>query len=75
MSKYQTDVLEYIVCCVGAFAERFSLTNGQAYRYLQKHQGLAYLQKHYNTVHTFSIEDAVEDCAHICLRNGGALIL
>lgn len=75
MSKHQSDILEYIICCVGAFAERFSLTNGQAYKYLQEHQALAFLQKHYNIEHIFSIEDAVEDCARICLRNGGALEL
>ena len=25
--------IEYVVCCVGAFAERFNLTNAQAYAY------------------------------------------
>lgn len=75
MSKAQLEILEYLICCIGAFAERFSISNGQAYRYLKQYQGLAYLQKHYNIVHTFSIDDAVEDCAHICSRHGGALTL
>lgn len=75
MSTEQSNILEYIICCIGAFAERFSITNGQAYQYLQKYKGLEFLQKHYNIEHTFSIEDAVEDCANICLRHGGTLSL
>lgn len=75
MSKLQSEILEYIVCCVGAFAERFSITNSQAYKYLRQYQGLAFLHKHYNIEHTFSIDDAVEDCARICMRHGGALTL
>lgn len=75
MGKLQNEILEYIICCVGAFAERFSLTNGQAYKYLQQYGGVAYLHKHYNIVHTFSIDDAIEDCARICQRHGGVLIV
>lgn len=75
MSKLQSEILEYIICCVGAFAERFSISNSQAYNYLHQYQGLAFLYKHYKIEHTFSIDDAVEDCARICSRNGGALTL
>ncbi|MBQ0063449.1 MAG: DUF3791 domain-containing protein [Prevotella sp.] len=75
MGKHQSDILEYIICCVGVFAERFSLTNSQAFKYMQEHQGLTFLQKHYNILHTLSLDDAVEDCARICLRHGGALTL
>lgn len=75
MSKLQSEILEYIICCVGAFAERFSITNRQAYMYLKQYQGLAFLNKHYNIEHTLSIDDAVEDCARICMRHGGALTL
>jgi len=75
MSANQVNILEYIVCLVGAFSERFHITNGQAYRYLLQYKGLAFVFKHYEIEHTFSIEDAVEDCARICLRNGGALSL
>lgn len=75
MPQKQSNILEYLICMIGAFAERFSLSNKQAYHYLSRYHALDFLQKHYDTEHTFSIEDAVEDCARICQRNGGALSL
>lgn len=51
MGKLQNEILEYIICCVGAFAERFSLTNGQAYKYLQQYGGVAYLHKQQHRAH------------------------
>ncbi|MBO4826656.1 MAG: DUF3791 domain-containing protein [Prevotella sp.] len=75
MSKEQTNVIEYIVCVIGAFAERFSLTNAKAYKYLHDYNGLEFLTKHYEAEHTLSIDDAVDDIAIICHRHGGALTL
>lgn len=74
-SKYAMipNIIEYVICCIGAFAERFSLTNAEAYKYLHMHRGLDFLFKHYDTEHTQSIDDAVEDITAICLRHGGAL--
>lgn len=75
MSKEQTNMIEYLVCVIGAFARRFSLTNAKAYQYLRQYKGLDFLTKHYGVEHTQSIEDAVEDIAIICNRHGGALVL
>ena len=66
--------IEYMICCIGAFVERFSLSNSQAYKYLKRFDGLDFLDQHYHIEHTFSIDDAVDDLAIICNRNGGALI-
>lgn len=30
------DIIGYVVCCVGAFAKRFMMTNAQAYAYLRR---------------------------------------
>lgn len=75
MSKEQTNMIEYLVCVIGAFARQFSLTNAKAYQYLRQYKGLDFLTKHYGVEHTQSIEDAVEDIAIICNRHGGALVL
>jgi hypothetical protein len=66
--------LEYFVACIGAFAEKYSLTNSQAYKYLKRFAGLDFLNEFYNIEHTFSIEEAVDDLTTICQRNGGALV-
>ncbi len=65
--------IEYIVSCVGAFAQRFNLTNAQAYAYLQRYTGIDFLLDCYGAEHTLSIDDAVDDLKTICLKNGGRI--
>jgi hypothetical protein len=67
------DIIEYIVCCVGAFAEKFSLTNSQAYAYLNRFKAIDFLIKCYDAEHTLSIDDAVDDMAELCKNFGGHL--
>ncbi len=69
----QSNIVEYLVCVIGAFARQFSLTNAKAYEYLRRYKGLDFLTKHYGVEHTQSIEDAVDDITLICKRHGGAL--
>ncbi|MBP5366808.1 MAG: DUF3791 domain-containing protein [Bacteroidales bacterium] len=73
MSVLQLNRIEYLICCIGSFAEYFGITNAQAYIYLNRYGGLDFLKKHYDIEHTFSIEDAVDDITRICHRNGGNL--
>lgn len=68
-----TNKIEYVVCCVGAFATKFSLTNAQAYAYLRRFSGIDFLIDYYAAEHTLSIDDAVNDLAAICLKKGGKL--
>lgn len=65
--------IEYVVCCVGAFAAHFNLTNAQAYAYLRRFSGIDFLLECYAAEHTLSIDDAVEDLTHICLQKGGQI--
>lgn len=68
-------MVEYLVCVIGAFARRFSLTNARAYRYLRDYKGLNFLTQHYAAEHTLSVEDALDDLAIVCHRHGGALTI
>lgn len=65
--------IEYIACCIGVFANKFKLSNQEAYRYLLKFGGLSFLYEFYDVEHTLSIEDAIDDNTLITQRNGGAL--
>lgn len=67
------NIIEYVNCCVGAFANRFHLTLSQSYAYLRRFQGIDFLIECYPAEHTLSIEDAVEDMAVLCQKNGGRL--
>lgn len=63
----------YMIYCINAFADRYSLTAKQAFAYLQRFKGLAFLDECYEAEHQLSLNDAVDDLTIICKRNGGAL--
>ncbi len=67
------DRIEYIVACVGAFAQKYGLSNPQAYSYLRRFAGLDFLLDYYVAEHTLSIDDAVSDLQFICQREGGKI--
>lgn len=75
MGKKETfNIVEYVVCCVGAFASKFGLTNSQAYSYLRRFGGIDFLIDYYAAEHTLSIDDAVNDLQTICSREGGKIV-
>ena len=67
------DRIEYVVACVGAFAQRYNLSTMQAYAYLRRFTGIDFLLDCYAAEHTLSIEDAVSDLQAICHRKGGRI--
>ena len=67
------DKIEYVVSCVGAFAQRFNLSNMQAYAYLRRFTGIEFLFDCYAAEQTLSIDDAVYDLQTICRMKGGKI--
>lgn len=65
--------IEYVICCVGAFAKRFNLSNAQSYAYLRRYRAIDFLLDYYGAEHTLSIDDAVDDMQAICNREGGKI--
>ncbi len=65
--------IEYVICCVGAFAERFKLSNADAYAYLDRFGAVNFLIDCYAAEHTLSIDNAVDDIQSICLKRGGSI--
>lgn len=65
--------IEYVVACVGAFAQRYKLSNVQAYAYLRRFTGIDFLLDCYAAEHTLSIDDAVSDLQVLCRRKGGRI--
>ena len=65
--------IEYVVACVGAFAQRFKLSTSQAYAYLRRFTGIDFLLDCYAAEHTLSIDDAVSDLQALCSRKGGRI--
>ena len=48
--------IEYVVACAGAFAQRYNLSNMQAYAYLRRFTCIDFLLDCYAAEHTLSIE-------------------
>lgn len=74
MERDTQNRITYIVYCVSAFANRYGLSNKQAYSYLNRFKGLNFLDECYEAEHQLSISDAIDDLSVICHRNGGALV-
>lgn len=74
MSIELKNKVEYIVAVINDFAKAHSLTTMQAYRYLERFQGIDFVDKFYNIEHTLSFEDVIEDLTVYCARKGGSLV-
>jgi hypothetical protein len=46
-------ILSYVVLCIKQFADKFSLSFIEAYRYLENYGGLKFIINHYEIEHTF----------------------
>ena len=70
VSKYQ---VPYTNACIRAFGRRFDISTKEAYLYLRKYRGIAFLIEFYDIEPLQSIEDAVDDLIIYCRNNGGNL--
>lgn len=74
MSREEKNRISFYVACIGAFAEKFSVSNAFAYNYLSQYNGLSFISEFYDVEHSFSIDDVVDDMQKVCKRNGGPLL-
>ena len=73
MSETLRKQINYSVVCINEFAKRKSITVSEAFHYLSKYKGIAFLEENYEIEHTLSLEDALDDLEVICKNNGGTL--
>lgn len=72
--KYDSkDIVEYIIALVDEFAQKFHLTDRQAYKYIRFHKGISFIEEHYGIIHTLDFREAVESVALYCRKSGGKL--
>ena len=74
MAYNRFDKLEWTLIFVSEFARRYDLTLKQAFNYLSRYRGIAFVDDHYDYVHTQSFQSMVNDMAEYCRLNGGALV-
>lgn len=73
MSKQVMDRIEYLVLLVAEFASHSRVSEAMAYRYLNQYGALALCDKHYNVMHTLSVEENIQTLREYCQRRGGNL--
>ena len=73
MAKSIIDRIEYLILLVAEFARLNKLSEVQSYRYLQQYGALTLCEKHYNIMHTLSVEENLQTLREYCQRKGGNL--
>ena len=71
--RHLANKVEFMVSCISDFARAFSIKQHEAYSYMSQYMGIDYLLRHYEALHTLSIDEAVEDVKRVCIKNGGGL--
>lgn len=63
----------FMVACVQEFAHCHNLSAKEAFRYLFRFNGIAFIKENYEVEHMLDFETIMEDLVILCRRNGGAL--
>jgi len=62
---------DYFIMILNTIAKRYGIAIYEAYEYIQKYQGIKFLQEFYDVEHTLNTDDVVDDVLAICNENGG----
>lgn len=73
MSKKELHTIEYIIVLISGFAASAGITETHAFRYLNSYGAIALCQKHYDIMHTLSVEDNINTLRDYCQRKGGSI--
>ena len=74
MPQLTIDKIEYTIMLVKLFAAQYQLTPVQAYRYISRFDGMAFIERNYGIMHTLSFQEMVQGLSEYCHRKGGALV-
>ena len=73
MSTKKYRKLTYLMVFVKMFADKFGLSEKQAFNYLDAHKGFVFVEKHYEAIHTLDFSYAIHDVQEVCQAYGGRL--
>ena len=71
MSKYE---IPFLATCIRAFGERFAMSRQEAFHYIHKYKGLAFLIEFFDVEHLQSMDETIDDLILVCKQNGGTLV-
>ena len=73
MSELQKNMTDYFVICVNEFAKRYNIGAKDALLYLDKYEGMKFLEEFYDVQHTRDCDETGDSLTLICRRHGGEL--
>lgn len=68
------DKAEWMLIFALEFGHHFGLTLKQAFNYLSRFGGIAFVDEHYGYCHTQLFQSMITDIAEYCRRKGGTLL-
>ena len=75
MTKLEQNKIHWAVVCVNEFAKAKNLSVRESFDFLYSFGGITFLKEYYESEHTLSFDDAVEDLEIICKKNGGNIAM
>jgi len=63
----------YLIMILNMIAKKFGMTLHDAYDFVSRHKGIAFLTEFYDVEHTLNSDDVVDDVLAICEKHGGVL--
>lgn len=67
------DISEYLVVMVYHFAKHYSISEAEAFRYLNRYGAIRLTHEYYDVMHTQPIEEMIRSLTIFCQRKGGEL--
>lgn len=74
MSQTNKERTDWTLIFLWEFGKKYSLDLRQAFNYMKRYKGIAFIEKNYDYVHTQSFTSMVTEMAEYCRRHGGLLI-
>ncbi len=68
------DRTDWTLIFLWEFGKKYGLSLKQAFNYMKRYKGMAFIEKNYDYVHTQSFASMAQDMAEYCHRHGGALL-
>ena len=61
----------FTIACVNEFARKYQMSSKEAFQYLFKFKGIAFIKENYDVEHTLDFETILKDLGILCKKNGG----
>ncbi len=58
----------FTIACVNEFARKYQISSKEAFQYLFKFKGIAFIKENYDVEHTLDFETILEDLGILCKK-------